>query len=153
MIRRAQEADIKHMAQAFHRFSYSGLRVCGTEVSERDTLASVMCAMHSPKGIVLVAKYGSIVEGIAVAFVNDNFYNYSSKVGKIEMWAVSEETKRGTTAVKLFKAMERELEKHGVEYIQASYVGCNSPDYLKDVYRKMGYEPIETIFRREINNG
>jgi len=153
MIRRAQEADIKHMAQAFHRFSYSGLGNCGTEVSERDTLASVMCAMHSPKGVVLIAKQGGLIEGIVVAIVNDNFYNYSSKVGKIEMWAVSEEAKRGTTAVKLFRAMERELEKHGVNYIQSSYVGCNSPGYLTDVYRKMGYEPIEIIFRREVNNG
>jgi GNAT superfamily N-acetyltransferase len=94
---------------------------------------------------VLTARHGHEMVGYVVHIVVRSMHYRSLMQAHDDAHYLAPEHRRGWTAVKMFRAAEEMLRRHGVNAV--SYHTKNREDIHRGpVFTRLGYKPVETIY-------
>lgn len=99
--------------------------------------------------ILLLINNNKVVGGISGRIVPWDF-NHSIKVA-LEFFYWVDEEYRGIDSVKLLMQFEEVCKLQGADYVCMISVNTHLEDKVHKLYKKMGYEKVETLFRKRVS--
>lgn len=97
---------------------------------------------------ITTAREGGVLIGYSAYFITPNLHYKQVIVAESDIFYISPEYRRGTTALKLFKAAEKALSELGVHKV----VSKIKTDHDKGpLFERMGYRAIEVNYCKTLN--
>ena len=85
--------------------------------------------------------------GYYMGIATPHLHYKSSLTLYTDMFYILKEHRKGLTGYNLFKAVEKEAKKKGIERI---YLGCTTRVDVSPIFKRLGYNKIETNFSKVI---
>lgn len=146
MIREFSRKDVVPLLKSVKQFDYSGFEKAGVEVNPGIFVGNVANMARSPASVVYVAEEDDKLVGIIGANLLPVFYS-DQNAALVLFWDVLQDY-RGKIGLKLFRKVETWADGKA-QFVLASNVKGHGPD-LDKVYKRMGYDILETQYRKEL---
>lgn len=118
------ESDKEHVPLELHHYLYRQTEAAG---SLQITTARVA---------------GKLV-GYVFFVLTPHFHHASTPFGLMDLFYLEPEYRKGSNAIRLFRAAEKRLIEAGARKIQC---GCKAEHSLEPLFRRLGYRPDELYF-------
>ncbi len=100
------------------------------------------------QGLLFVADTGRKLVGFVVAVSSPFMMNRCFKVAAELAWYVTPECRRGSTGVRLLKALENAATQQGVRILSMMNLESVNPDKVDRLYRALGFVKTENTYMK-----
>jgi len=146
IIRAGQAIDLESCLDMAERF----YEVAGYNEDipiDRDSCRTFM-NVSIQQGLLFVADTGKQIVGFIVGIASPSIVNKDYLSGAELAWWVEPEHRKGTTGIKLVKAVEKSAKELGVRMWSMMSLEAQDPEKIEKLYFAMGYKRTERTYVR-----